>query len=89
MNCRTYGHAWRGLSATHRMGVYLVTQRCGRCRSERHQEINEQGYPLAGWSIRYSEGYLLRNLGRVGSDGRAVLRLTVLRNSYVIEELDD
>jgi hypothetical protein len=89
VNCRTYGHSWRPLTVTHRPGVYTIQQRCGRCRTERHQEVNEQGFPITGWHMRYEEGYLLRNLGRVGADGRAVLRLTTLRALTVIEEPDE
>lgn len=86
VNCRTYGHAWRALTVTHRPGVYTVFQRCGRCRTERHQEVNEQGYAVSQWHMRYEDGYLLRNLGRVGSDGRAVLRLKTLLGLSIVEE---
>ena len=85
-NCRVYGHNWRPLQVSHRIGVYTIYQRCSRCHSERHQEVDERGYPLAGWQINYVEGYLLRKLGRVGTDGRAVLRLATIRNLYVVEE---
>lgn len=85
VQCRTYGHSWRSLTATHSPGVYTVYQRCTRCSAERHQDINERGYPLSPWRTRYTDGYLLRNVGRVGVDGRAVLRLSSLRSIEVTE----
>lgn len=84
--CRVYGHSWRPLTVRHRPGVYTVLQRCGRCRNEREQQVNEQGYPIDGWKINYYEGYLLKNLGRVGVDGRAVIRLNVMLGLPIEEE---
>lgn len=89
VNCRVYGHAWRPLTVTHRPGLYTIFQRCGRCRNERQQEVNERGYPVSPWRMTYVDGYLLRKLGRVGVDGRAVLRLQSLRGLPVIEAQDD
>lgn len=89
VNCRIYGHNWRPLTATHRPGFYTLYQRCGRCASSRTQELDDYGFPLSGWHIVYSEGYLLKNLGRVGQDGRAVLRLTSLRGITVTEVQDE
>jgi hypothetical protein len=86
ITCRTYGHNWHPLTVTHRPGLYTVRQRCGRCRTERRQEVNEQGYPMTGWNMVYGEGYLLHKVGRVGADGRAVLRLATLEGFDVIEE---
>jgi len=87
--CRVYGHSWRPLTVRHRPGVYTVLQRCARCRNEREQQVNEQGYPVDGWRMSYYDGYLLKNLGRVGTDGRAVLRLAVLMGLNIEEEPDD
>lgn len=90
VQCRTYGHPWRGHTVTHRPGIYTVTQRCPRCMASRRQRINERGYPLTKWSIDYSEsvGYLLSQVGRMGVDGKAVLRLAVLQFTTIIEEAD-
>lgn len=86
--CRTYQHPWRPHTVTHRPGQYTVYQRCPRCGARRWQRITESGFPLGGWNIDYrdAQGYLLQNVGRVGQDGRAVLRLAALRNATVIEE---
>lgn len=86
VQCRIYSHSWRPLTVIHHPGAYTLYQRCTRCSSERYQDINERGYPLSSWHIRYSDGYLLRNVGRVGQDGRAVLRLASLRSIEVREQ---
>ena len=87
--CRTYGHTWRPRTVTHRPGVYTVVQRCSRCTTVRRQEINDQGYPISGWRMTYQQGYLLDHVGRIGYDGRAVLRITNLRSMTVTEEPDE
>lgn len=89
LHCRTYNHTWRPLSVTHRPGVYTVTQRCSRCRNVRKQDIDDYGYPLTAWRHEYREGYLLEDVGRIGMDGRAVLRLAVLKTLTVIEVEDE
>jgi hypothetical protein len=87
IRCRAYGsHAWQALTVYHRPGVWTEVQRCDRCRNERQQEVDERGYPLGSWRPAYIPGYLLRGVGRLGTDGRAVLRLTTLRAAHVIEE---
>jgi hypothetical protein len=89
IECRAYGHNWRPASVTHRPGVYTVYQRCPRCRNRRRQPINENGYALAPWSAAYQDGYLLKGMGRLGTDGRAVLKIATLRTAVIIEEPDD
>jgi hypothetical protein len=88
VNCRVFGHAWRPLTVTHQPGVYTIFQRCGRCRNERQQEVDERGYAVSNWHTRYVDGYLLRKLGRVGTDGRAVLRLQSIRGLPITEVQD-
>jgi hypothetical protein len=85
-SCRVYGHAWQPLQVSHRPGLYTVTQRCGRCRNQRWQERDERGYPQSRWHITYMDGYLLKNIGRLGTDGRASLWLTTLTDQLIIEE---
>ncbi len=87
VDCRLYGHNWRSLSVIHHKGGdYTVSQRCVRCRNTRQQMVDYKGYPLGTWSIQYREGYLLKDLGRVGADGKAYLRLTSILNLPITEE---
>jgi len=91
VECRIYGHNWRAQTVTHRPGQYTVTQRCPRCRVRRWQRISESGYPLSPWHADYSGAptYLLKNKGRMGQDGKAVLRLRNFTVVSVIEEADE
>lgn len=86
--CRTYGHRWQGHTVTHTPGVYTVTQRCSRCKNRRWQEMDERGYPLTRWHAIYQNGYLLKDVGRVGVEGRAALRLATVLKMKVVE-VDD
>lgn len=87
--CRLDGHTWRPRTAFHRPGFYTITQRCSRCRNERERDIDEQGYPVTRWSIKYRKTYLLEGLGRVGQNGKALLRLESLRNMTIVEVEDE
>lgn len=88
VQCRAFGHGWRPQTALHRPGMYTITQRCPRCRVRRWKRINERGYSLTPWHTDYSEatGYLLKGVGRLGTDGKAVLTLLHLAVTGVIQE---
>lgn len=90
--CRTNGHAWRSASVSHRPGVYTIHQRCTRnCGCWREADMDESGYLVSGWKALYPKNgkYLLPpGTGRVGQDGRALLRLAGLR-SVQVTEVDD
>lgn len=93
LECRSYGHLWRPSTAQHfpKLRYWYVVRKCGRCTTERHEELDEYGRVFSKW-YRYAEGYLTENLGRITGDGRGVLRLqTVLRTFKVqsIEHDDD
>jgi hypothetical protein len=77
--CRIYGHSWRPLTVTRDNSGYTVMQRCSSCTNRRVQEMDFRGF-AGPWRYVYREGYLTKDLGRIGSDGRAVLRLAALRN---------
>lgn len=84
VHCRIYGHGWEPLTVTRILHGFEVLQRCRRCKNRRAQQMDERG--LAGpWRYIYTEGYLTKGLGRIGTDGRAVLRLAAIRNLTVQE----
>ena len=87
LQCRTYGHHWQPARATYnaRERYFHQVQTC-RCTCERHAEIGARGQKYAQWIV-YAEGYLLAGLGRIGPEGRDVLRLAMLRRSFPLEEL--
>lgn len=94
IECRIYAHNWNPLTVHHHSprrgvgGYYIVRQRCPRCRNERTMVMDENGY-TNGWQMHYKEGYRLQNLGRVGTEGRAVLRIASIRHTTVIEVKED
>lgn len=84
VHCRIYGHGWTPLTVQRDDGTgYLVTQQCRRCGGRRFNEMDEFGYASA-WRYNYATGYLNEDLGgRIGLDGRAVLRLAAIRHLTV------
>lgn len=88
IHCRSYGHNWSARTVFHRPGVYTIVQHCPRCTTERERDMTERGEVMGSWRMRYQRGYLLAGLGRVGSDGRNLLRLASLRGLQ-IEEVSD
>lgn len=82
--CRTYGHSWRPLTVFMDSNGYTVQQRCSRCGNRRAQEMDLRGFATP-WRYSYTDGYLTKDLGRIGTDGRAVLRLAAIRNLTVRE----
>lgn len=83
LECRLYGHVWRPARATFNstFKYYYVIQRCSRCFSERHSELNQYGHVMASW-MKYAEGYLTKKIGRIVGDGRDTLRLAALTRVY-------
>jgi hypothetical protein len=84
VHCRIYGHGWTPSSVTRAGDGFIVRQQCGRCTNEREQVMSSTGM-AEPWRYIYSEGYLTEGLGRIGGDGRAVLRLAALRNLTILE----
>lgn len=85
VHCRIYGHGWTPSSVTRVGEGFVVRQRCNRCTNVREQAIDSRGYNLTPWRYIYPEGYLTKNLGRIGGDGRAVLRIAALRHLTILD----
>lgn len=84
LHCRTYGHGWTPSSVTRAGEGFVVKQRCNRCRNSRQQDMDSRGY-ASPWRYIYADGYLTSGLGRIGGDGRAVLRLASLRHLTILD----
>lgn len=82
--CRIYGHGWTASSVTRSGTGFTLVQRCNRCTNRRRQEMDSRGFATP-WTYVYSDGYLTNDLGRIGNEGRAVLRLASLRNLTILE----
>jgi hypothetical protein len=95
--CRSNGqHAWptwKGTLVSHRPGVYTLRQRCTRnCGCWRQGDMNEQGYMVTTWKPVYPKNgtYLLpKGTGRIGQDGKAMMRLHGITLATVVEVTDE
>lgn len=87
--CRDIGHTWRPSSARitdH--GTFERTMRCGRCKTERHQELSPSGAILSG-GYHYEDGYLApKDTGRMSSGSRDHLRLESIQRLLGHDEID-
>ena len=90
IRCRVSSHSWdpRSVVLNVTTNTYTMVEQCRRCRNQRVCEMDSRGYTTK-WRTQYQEGYLLKGMGRVGVDGRAVLRLVSLRSLRVNEVRDD
>lgn len=83
LECRVDGHTWRpsraSYHATHH--YFYIVQRCARCQSERHRELNAFGHVVASWYV-YADGYLTKDVGRIVGEARDELRLSALERLY-------
>lgn len=75
--CRDMGHLWRPYRATYvsEDQCYRRVLRCGRCRTERLQDIGLDGVILSG-TYAYADGYVAPpGTGRLDTQARGSLRL--------------
>ena len=73
-------HNWRASTVFLHSGQgadwYEVTEVCTSCKNHRRREMDDRGYWVTRWGIRYSGGYLLpKGSGGVSEDQSARLRL--------------
>lgn len=81
LQCRDFGHSWRpytaSWNATER--CYETQLRCARCKTMRVRLIGQAGQLLRN-NYDYTEGYLIKGMGRLDTADRDVIRLqSVLR----------
>jgi hypothetical protein len=74
LSCRDHGHLWAPLEAAWLQdGNIERTLGCTRCEAKRLQYLDKNGYVLGG-HYNYADGYAMKGIGRLDTDGRAVLR---------------
>lgn len=81
VHCRTLGHVWAHRQVTRILGGYEQVLGCKNCSSEKIQMINKKG-EVQESKLRYSPGYLLKGLGRLKAETKAIVRVASLE--YVI-----
>lgn len=77
LRCRDIGHVWVQYKVKRVRGGYERSLYCRSCKASKHQFVSGRGEILAS-SYVYSDGYQFRGIGRVQSEGKAVLRLESL-----------
>lgn len=74
LQCRDYGHGWKPNNAVWLEDGFIErVLRCDRCKTERFQILDKNGYIISGY-YHYSSGYQIPGAGRLDTNARAVLR---------------
>lgn len=81
LQCRDYRHSWAAFTVTPQSYGFERTLRCRDCKSLREETLNRRGSRVGDPKYIYSEGYLIKGLGRLTADDRDALRLASLLRS--------
>ena len=89
LNCRRYGHTWKPwrvqLIDSEVGRSYEAITRCPSCKSLATEVLSMSGHQIRR-HVKYSEGYLASNLGRIAGTGRDVLRLESVTRQFTAAE---
>jgi hypothetical protein len=86
--CRRYGHNWTPRTAIKRKWWYEATVVCARCTAERIEVINMRGEIVKKY-MRYPQGYLAINIGRIMGESKNKLRLVALGRHLSGTEIEE
>lgn len=87
VHCRTLGHVWAHRTVVRvKGGGYEQTLGCRTCATTKIQQISRTGVIL-GSSTNYTPGYLLKGLGRLNVNTKAIVRLASLEHAVHEGEL--
>jgi len=76
--CRDSGHRWKPVEAAWLQDGHIERiLECDRCDAQRIQILDKNGYVVAG-TYHYSDGYTMTGVGRLDTDGRAIIRRTAV-----------
>lgn len=75
--CRDVGHSWRQYTVRKAKGGFERSMFCRQCKTARHQFVSNRGEILSN-QYSYVEGYQFRGLGRIVSEGKALVRLETI-----------
>lgn len=81
LQCRDFGHSWRPFSAnwSEQYQSYSSQLRCDRCTTVRTRWLTRTGAMMGG-GYDYSEGYLVKGMGRLTGSDRDKVRLRSILN---------
>lgn len=79
LDCRELGHLWKPWRAQWDAAAHAYDRelRCSRCKTLRHQLINEHGHVLSN-NYKYSDGYQAKHVRDAIRASRDVFRLESL-----------
>lgn len=77
LRCRDLGHVWVQYKVKKVRAGYERSLYCRSCKASKHQFVSVKGEILAT-SYAYSLGYQFKGIGRIQTEGKAVLRLESL-----------
>lgn len=72
--CRDLGHAWSAYSAERVGKAFVSSLRCIRCKTIKERMITGEGF-LNGTKFKYTDGYLIKGIGRATIGVRSIMRL--------------
>lgn len=81
--CRSGNHHWTPYTVEDARTFWLVTEKCPRCTATREWDMSPvTGEQFGPKRIKYPEGFLAQGVGRIGDEGRNMIRLaSVVRNA--------
>jgi hypothetical protein len=74
LRCRDFGHQWKMANAKKVGRTWERTMYCPSCKYNKHQVLDSHGVIITE-KPDYPDGYLIKGMGRINGDGKAVLRL--------------
>lgn len=88
LHCRDFGHNWKIGSMVRVGAVYDQWLFCRSCKTNRRRQLSGNG-DIMDSSYQYQEGYQLKGMGRMLSDGRSALRRETLNRQIAKGEMLD
>jgi hypothetical protein len=90
IQCRDFNHSWRPHTARWNADLrcYEVELKCSRCKSYRSRRIGQSGEVL-GSNYAYTDGYLIKGMGRITGTERNALRLESIRRVLPDDAAED
>lgn len=87
IQCRDFSHSWRPFTASvvrygNRGSAYEQQLRCSRCRSIRRRLLSMTGSVITS-NYDYSDGYIIKGLGRLTGTEKDHLRLVSVQRLVV------
>lgn len=71
--CRDIRHSWQPYDAWETRKGFVRVLRCSRCRSQRIEELDREGYVVSK-RMKYPQGYLRKDGGRLTKKETALIR---------------